>query len=223
MRRIIILLLVLILASCTPHICSDKEGKDFNLCVIEKATLTGDAEPCMLLPSGGYREWCINNVSTATNSTAPCNLLDEPLSKEYCLRDRFIEWNASSRCAELTVADVHDDCYSKFADANEDWHLCTEMQQPETADECLDRLARRVGDSEACVEMTRTNEGRDPCLFSMSIATLNYETCKEIFDDEARIYCYINIASSINDSSICDEMDEDAASYCHTFLNQIEE
>jgi hypothetical protein len=217
------LALLLFVAACTPTVCPGLEGEEYSLCVIEEANATGNAQLCTDLPVGGFQEWCITDVSASTGSEEACLLIEERLPREYCLRDRILEAGSVERCSELTAADTQDSCLDKFATQLNSWEPCTEMRRSGSKDECLDRMARKLTDPYGCVDMSLEFEGRDPCLFSLSIATLTIETCDEITDPEGLRYCYINIAARVNDTSLCDKLSGENQQFCTTFLEQLEE
>ncbi len=219
MRTILIILGLVFLAACSPvPECRGLTEDDFDLCVLNLATERGDAALCehVLLESFGV--WCLNSVANATDDPDVCEQIADERGIQYCKRDILIERGDVAGC-ELVTGAAHDDCYNHFAASLGEWSHCLEIEVLDYKEECLESVSRASRDAYGCLELSEENEGRDACILSLSIGTLNAETCLEVSDVKQRGFCLLNVASGLDDSSICDQIqDLEARGICYQDL-----
>ncbi len=135
-----------------------------------------------------------------------------PQQSENKLNDSLLE-----KCRNEPSQSSIDSCLKSLAMANNDASICAQMSenkpQPNTRDSCYSQIAFQTNDISSCYNIDEISE-KDSCFNVVARKKLNGELCGEMSSSvklestgiPERDYCYIDIAISTKNPSLCDKI-----------------
>lgn len=167
---------------------------------------------------------CYISYAIREKDISICYDLGSP-TKESCILEVAIATNDSSLCIELKDPRYSDECFNKIAIATGDYTLCEKIERyTDKKNLCFTDVAKGKKDLEICnkIEEKGSSFYKDQCRYLVSIGTEDTSLCKNLGNLEDRNNCYINIAKSTKDLSVCDNVSieggdkELSIRYCYT-------
>ena len=144
---------------------------------------------------------------------------------------RLIEIEPSLElCLKLNIEIQRDDCYTALAKSNKDPNLCDKTATWKK-DICYRDLASLTADEKLCEKIDGSKiecyisvakvkkdpnicrnleEGQEDCYQEVAVASNNPQLCEELKDNIKTMLCYTVVASRLRDSSICENINEEA-------------
>ncbi|MBD3261474.1 MAG: hypothetical protein GF334_07300 [Candidatus Altiarchaeales archaeon] len=178
--------------------CGKLEGAARDMCYYSNAEKSLDVGDCEKILEGFLKADCMIGVANQRRDEHVCSQIELPLSRDECYKNIASKTNEKRLCGFINNTAHKDSCYYNIAMTLGNKSLCGYIEGDSTRLRCL---AIRDKDPKVCLNLT--SKARDWCLYKVVDVAPENEVCDLINSSDTAEQCYIVLAKSKADESIC--------------------
>lgn len=167
-------------------ICEEADNdNEKNSCYISFYFQSKDKDLCEKIPSQTYKDGCYKAVAKNTKDEELCSIITSSTEKDLCLSELAVDKKDPKICNAITGQEEKDSCKRNLGQVTSSSEPCEEIESIDLKDECY-------------LGATRNHPAlQDP----------SSELCYLIVGQKLRNDCFHEVAYSLDDKSLCDEID----------------
>lgn len=193
-------------------------------CVANKAEEVNDFKICEKIKQQDERNKCYYGVAYNNNSQQSCEEIDSqynaggPYSRDDCYYNMFLKWDLKDKalCYKISSPKIKNNCLTSVAGNTGDESLCqSEELNDKDKQRCRDKIARSSAllkkDQTLCENIKSSATGasmKDYCYLDVVTEAdiKEAEVCQKIDDDYLSYLCFVDVAKSLKNIGICDNL-----------------
>ncbi|MFH1257401.1 MAG: hypothetical protein V1658_00525, partial [Candidatus Micrarchaeota archaeon] len=180
-------------------------------CILNSSIYYLNQSGCILLMSPTYHDKCLEYFANYTYKMLLCDELFSASLRQECF-GQFEEGRIASACFALP-ANGRDSCFHELAVEKNRSGFCNSIRDPGKMDSCYSVSAKKNLNPDLCLGVGPWSD-RDLCYYDVSLLSLNSTICENI-RGQLKNDCYFRIAIATRNAGVCSSIEVgDLAASC---------